>query len=344
MTTLEGSSKRKRLEVDEKGKDFQLETHDRVGVIGGNFKRPKPVTSAEGTLRCEQTKDTPKFQHFHLDLLRSLYAAGDDNYEHNNDHNHQGADSSDGESQADSNGTTEKDTVDGLVWLETRKFIQERERMRKEKCEASHLKNIHQEAVDFIEERESASKTPASPAIATASGNGPFWYSSKDQAAVPLSALSAGRHDTSPYSFAYFSPLRCSGPGPSQQFSLGDERAHCFGLVATLLGRKFRTFERSAERRSDPYQPLLRVIEDKIEALQTKLAKRQEDYLTERRATVEDLLAGPVYLSSSQTARNHGYYYHRRNIPASHVCSNMAKLETKIQLWSMLASDLKTII
>lgn len=194
-----------------------------------------------------------------------------------------------------------------------------------------------------MEERSSLHAAAAqSPPPRTAAGGASSWHHLTENNAFSLTV--------SPQSTCMFSPLRSTGP--SQQFSHGVDTSpgtKCFGLVSSLLGRRVRNADKSARRRSDPFKPLLETVESKIQSLNSKLKKSREEKLSDQRAAVEDLLAQPVLLSSSQASFLSGPIEFRGNMDGRVLAGNTRDdntemLETKIRLWGMLAGALKETI
>lgn len=299
-------------------------------------KRHKASFAAGSTAVSESSSSppkqvTPQFQRFHLNVLRSLYDDdGDDDYE-DNENVFRDMDGS----MAD----TMQDKVDDLLWVQTKKFLKEREKLIQQKTEASLLKEIHQEALNFLDERDSL--VASSPVAAG-------WNASASSI-VPMMAPSDAAFQglcSSPHSLSFFSS------SPQQPRSMVDDDetkspTKCFGLVATLLEKRFTSFHTSVQTRSNPYDPVLKQIEAKITKLEQTLQKLQEETLSKQKQAVDDLLSRPVLLSSSsllEPSLRSGKWKTDNNNGDDDAKSALSKLEAKLGLWKMLADDLRGIV
>lgn len=310
--------------LDEDGEEAK---GDAEGSIGGKFKRPKRSTRLITSTPVANL--VPKFQNFHLGILQSLYKS--------NANDDEGADLFASQSSSSDEEGGEDEGVEDAVWSHARRFLKEREKLRERKEEASHMENIHREALRFTEEKDILPKSP--PARSMAAGSS--WYYPAEKCAFPM--------PVSPQqSLSMFSPLRSTGP--SQQISDGRPALKCFTLVSNLLEKRFRNTLFNSKRLSDPHNSLLDTVNQKISKLKVTLKKRRESKLSDRRAAVEDLLARPVLLSSSQgTMLNDPLSLHNSNKTFGNHSGNcgdsgLEKLEAKLELWTMLASDLRDII
>ena len=296
-------------------------------------KRHK-VTGTVSSLHSKR-ETSPQFQRFHLSILQSLYES-DEEEDAEDVHN------------AGSKAST---AVDEELWKQTKKFLREREKLIRQKKEASRLKDVHQEALNFMDERERDSLA-LSPSPRTTCRS--VSEAKTGSSMIPLVAQSSGYKAAcaSPaHSLSFFSPQ----PAPSQQASVANSESKspvkCFGLVATLLEKKFQAFENSARYCSDPYGPVLKEIDTNISKLENQLQRLQENALANQKQAVEDLLSRPVLLSSLASSKS----IHHQNGDAIWTAScgtgglkdaksALSKLETKLSLWKMLATDMKVIV
>lgn len=292
-------------------------------------KRTKDDSTEATTLVSSCPKSgTSQFQCFHLLLLQSLYDTEDCIPLGSADDDSLGNVSDDG----DYDEMTD-DTVDDRLWNKARKFVKDREDLLKLKKEASRVNGVHQEALDYLEEHgqgRGSSTAPSTPSGGKPTGSS--WQPSADDS-VPHRF---GKHPSisSPNCLKFFSPQR---PTTSSQSPNNCQTpAQCFALVAHLLKSKCEEFNGSVKNRSNIYGPMLQEVEEKIDVLQGKLRILKESTLSKQKRKVEDLLSRAL-LSSSMDNTDPA-------VASVQFGNFVSKLETKLQLWSILAADLKDVV
>lgn len=286
----------------------------------------------DGTHACTTKPKTPQFQGFHLMLLQTLYDADDASPISKKE---------DDSLSMTTDSEMEEEIVDDKVWASVRKFVQERDNLIKLKREAGRVDDIHQEALKYMEEQGSGSTAPSTPSAKQSSASRRGWT---DEDGPP--SMGCRRSISSPNSLNFFSPQQAT-PSRSQLSPSSSSRgvhspAKCFGLVASLLQNRSQLFNANVIRRTNPHAPLLEETERKIETLEGNLRKLQEISLSKEKQKAEDLLS--CTLLSSCGGTEHDEEVEEETVTSDEMKDFASKMETKLQLWSMLASDLKDII
>jgi len=287
-------------------------------------------------LKASKSYKAPQFRSFHLHILKSLYESDDDDEDKEDQEDFQDNTAAAEVPEQGHSTTTASNAANGKLWKLARNYLRERENLIRQKKEAACLKDVHQEALLFMEEREkdALTQSPVSRPAWTRSASEP----ATANASTGLCPSPAAR------SLGFFSPQRA----PTQQGSLANDSnesktpINCFGLVATLLKTKFQSFEKSTRYFCNPYGPVLKEIETTIHTLEHELQRLKEDEIANQKQAVEDLLSRPMLLSSltSPSFPHHDVWGGKGK---NSKCA-LSKLETKLSLWRMLAADMKEIV
>ena len=327
--------KRKRPEVDE-----TIDEEDK-----GN-KRLK--TAVSDMASCPQQgsskRETPlKFQRYHLSILQSLYESDEEGDEEDDDYYQSGDNSSSHQGFPSTNKAKSRRTatltVDDKLWKQTKRFLREREKLMRQKEEASRLKNVHQEALKYMAEGEIDFRATSPRSVST----------ERNGHKVPLLAQSSAGHKynnsvarsaASPvHTLSFFSPKKTLSAATSDSDNKAPFR--CFGLVANLLEKKAQAFEGSARYCFNPYGQVLKDIQANIDKLENHLQSLQETSVENAKHAVEDLLSRPVLSSASSLSWKS--IHHQRDMGLRGEKGAISKLGTKLSLWKMLVSDMKNV-
>ena len=338
--TMVVQDKRKRPEtdgtIDEEGKGNKRHKSVLVSVMAS---QPQQESS--------KREAPPKFQRYHLIILQSLYESDAEEEEEGDKYYQSGDKSSSHQGSPPSNQAKSKRaaalTVDDKLWKQTKRFLREREKLMRQKKEASRLKDVHQEALKYMAEGEFMDFRATSPrSVSTAERNGQK---------VPLLAQSSVGHKynnsvgvarsaASPvHTLNFFSPQKTLSAATSNSDTKAPFR--CFGLVANLLEKKAQAFEGSARYCSNPYGSVLNDIEANIKKLENHLHCLQEKNNADSKQAVEDLLSRPVLSSASSFSWQS--IHHQRDAGLRGAKGAISKLGTKLSLWRMLVSDMKSV-
>jgi hypothetical protein len=208
-------------------------------------------------------------------------------------------------------------TVDAAFWMVVHRFILERESLTKRLKDASFMNEIHREALLYREQDNHLQAEMSSPPSKRAR----IW--------PPSNSLCYSNNN-------YISPQRLSQRQLLQQGQVMNSGLKCFGLVTKLLKKRTLVLDDCVHHRSSPYKPVLRQVETHILNLEAKLQKGQSDIHSQNRLAVEDLLSRTVLDDTTVAPIDH-----HKNIDFQ---AQMSLLTTKLQLWKMLAADMRLVM
>ena len=197
---------------------------------------------------------------------------------------------------------------DENTWRMIDLFLQQRPLLMKKTRERSDLRSVHEEAVQFLE-RSSSSCPHQSPLV----------YASETTAKPQLSPGSR-----------MFSPHR----SPS---TVSKRRPNSLGLVCLLLGRKAASADATLKELVKPFHPLILATEKRLKGLEDMLDALRQERLEKHRERMSKLLS-PSMSDSSGVHVGCG-----REDGGQDDDDKIALVESKIQLWRMLAHALEDV-
>lgn len=283
------------------------EQHKRRRLVYGSGDATLESLSSTG---ITTNSSSSTFLEFHLKLLKYLYVDQDEPESQENVLSLTSTSTSQTEQPEISKLQWDDGPVDPAVFTMTQAFLRQREGLAESRKEAVRLQGIDQEARLFMGMGASSSSSSRAANFKATSPSRPL------------------RRLHSPVLAPTYASPTSSKSKPS---------AASFGIISRLLHRQFQNARTSFQLTVDPFVPLQQQAQDLTKTLGDMLQVHKSTKLAKDQAAANELLGSVM--------RSQGHYVEKNDIMPPSPCardkSRLAKLETKLKLWTLLTQDLK---